>query len=62
MSLISLDNLKIDGELIEFKNNIVKIRELNIIKNQKTRKKETVEKTHVFSLEEIKEVKLIISF
>jgi len=62
VSLIALDNATIDGELIEFKNNRVKIRELNIIKNQKTRKKETIEKIHVFSLEEIKEVKLIISF
>ena len=62
INIIKTDNQSIIGELISIENNEVTLKELNAIKNNKTKKKETIEKIHQLKMENIKETKLIISF
>ena len=62
VSVLTLDNQSFNGELIEFSDKIVKLKEINIVKNKLTKKKETVEEIHLLKIGQIKETKLIISF
>lgn len=62
VSVISKDDFSIVGELLEFDNNQIKVKEVNTIKNKTTKKKETIEEIHIFTMDQIKETKLIISF
>ena len=62
INIIKTDNQSIVGELISIENNEVTIKEVNTLKNSKTKKKETIEKIHQLKMENIKETKLIISF
>jgi ribosome maturation factor RimP len=62
ISLLTVDNQSVTGELLDFSDNIVKLKEINVVKNKLTKKKETVEETHLFKIGQIKETKLIISF
>ncbi len=62
ISVLTSKNQSIIGELIEFSDKIVKLKEINIFKNKLTKKKETVEKIHLLKIGQIKETKLIISF
>tara|TARA_Y100000385_G_C12970155_1_gene583653 strand:- start:231 stop:704 length:474 start_codon:yes stop_codon:yes gene_type:complete len=62
VNVISKDDFSVVGELLEFDNNQIKIKEVNTIKNKTTKKKETIEEIHIFTMDQIKETKLIISF
>ncbi len=62
ISVLTLDNQSFNGELIEFSDQTVKLKEINIVKNKLTKKKETVEEIHLLKIGQIKETKLIISF
>ena len=62
ISVLTLDNQSFNGELIGFSDQIVKLKEINIVKNKLTKKKETVEEIHLLKIGQIKETKLIISF
>tara|TARA_Y100000385_G_scaffold62783_1_gene61725 strand:- start:811 stop:1284 length:474 start_codon:yes stop_codon:yes gene_type:complete len=62
ISLLTVDNQSVTGELLDFSDNIVKLKEINVVKNKLTKKKETVEEIHLFKIGQIKETKLIISF
>ena len=62
ISLLTVDNQSVTGELLGFSDNIVKLKEINVVKNKLTKKKETVEEIHLFKIGQIKETKLIISF
>ncbi len=61
ISVLTLDNQFISGELLEFSKNFIKVKEVNTIKNKFTKKKETVEEIRLLKIGEIKETKLIIS-
>tara|TARA_B100001287_G_scaffold226866_1_gene196684 strand:- start:3702 stop:4175 length:474 start_codon:yes stop_codon:yes gene_type:complete len=61
ISVLTLDNQFVSGELLEFSKNFIKVKEVNTIKNKFTKKKETVEEIHLLKIGEIKETKLIIS-
>jgi ribosome maturation factor RimP len=62
VNVISKDDFSVVGELLEFDNNQIKVKEVNTIKNKTTKKKETIEEIHIFTMDQIKETKLIISF
>jgi ribosome maturation factor RimP len=62
ISLLTVDNQSVTGELLDFSDNIVKLKEINVVKNKLTKKKEIVEEIHLFKIGQIKETKLIISF
>ena len=62
INIIKTDDQSIAGELISIDNDEITLKEVNIIKNSKTKKKENIENTHHIKMENIKETKLIISF
>ncbi len=62
ISVLTFDNQSFSGELVEFSDKTVKLKEIHIVKNKLTKKKEKVEEIHLFKMGQIKETKLIISF
>ena len=50
------------GELTKVSSAEIELKHIEIIKNKKTKKKETIEKIHHLLMNEIKETRLVISF
>lgn len=62
VNVTTLNSELFTGELFEINNDEIKLKEVNVVKNITTKKKETIEKVHQLKMSQIKETKLIISF
>jgi ribosome maturation factor RimP len=62
VNVITSDDKLISGELIASENDEITLKEVNIVKNPTTKKKEIIENIHLLKMKHIKETKLIISF
>ena len=62
VSVVTLGNVTLTGELVEASQKEISLKELKVEKNKTTKKKEQIENIHHLLMDEIRETKLIISF
>jgi ribosome maturation factor RimP len=62
VNITTLNSELFTGELFEINKDEIKLKEITVVKNSTTKKKEKVEKFHLLKMNQIKETKLIISF
>jgi ribosome maturation factor RimP len=62
VSVVTLGNVTLTGELVEASQKVISLKELKVEKNKTTKKKEQIENIHHLLMDEIRETKLIISF
>ena len=62
VSVVTLGNVTLTGELVEASQKEISLKELRVEKNKTTKKKEQIENIHHLLMDEIRETKLIISF
>ena len=59
---VILNDSSLKGELLTVSPDEIELKQTEKIKNKTTKKKETIETIHQFTMNEIKETRLVISF